>query len=325
MTPVRTAPLFALLSLLVVSGCGPGQSPEPGPRDAENAREAPGRTVAASVYPLSFLAQEAAGSRAVVLDLIKPGLEPHDAELTAGQVRIIKRSDLVLYLGGHFQPAVEQAVRGLGVKALDLLPAAHAEDAERHGAGNDEAVSGPDPHPLREAEPHVHSDPHVWLDPVRMKLTNRRIAARLAEWDPIHAKSYAARAAEMESRLHELDQAYSSGLRDCSGREFMTGHGAFGYLAERYALNQVAIGSKFAESEPTPGKMAKLTRWARANRIRTVFHERFASPASAETIAREIGAEAAVLDSIEAPPPSGDYFSAMRGNLRALRRALDCR
>ena len=61
----------------------------------------------------------------------------------------------------------------------------------------------------------------------------------------------------------------------------------------------------------------------------TVFFERLVSPRLAETVARDAGARAAVLDPIEGLPPSeqshGDtYLTLMRRNLEQLRKALGC-
>ena len=67
----------------------------------------------------------------------------------------------------------------------------------------------------------------------------------------------------------------------------------------------------------------------RREHVSTVFFERLVSPRLAETVARDAGARAAVLDPIEGLPPSeqshGDtYLTLMRRNLEQLRKALGC-
>jgi zinc transport system substrate-binding protein len=62
----------------------------------------------------------------------------------------------------------------------------------------------------------------------------------------------------------------------------------------------------------------------------TVFFETLVSPRLAETVARETGAETAVLNPLEGLTQEElergeDYFSVMRANLAALREALACR
>lgn len=282
--------------------------------------------IAASVYPLSFLVRNAVGEDATVVDLTKPGVEPHDAELSAEQVRTVSRADLVVYLGGHFQPVVERAVAGLGSRAFDVLPAARSVEApeDHQGDASGKVGHSEEEDHAEEGESHLH-DPHVWLDPVRMMKMNGEIAGRLAALHPSIAGEVAARAAATDSALSDLDESFTKGLKKCSRRELMTGHGAFGLLAERYGLEETGIGAGFAEQEPSPRRMAAMTLHARAKGIRTVFYERSTSAASARTIAGEVGARIALLDSIEGPPASGDYIAAMRRNLASLRKALDCR
>jgi zinc transport system substrate-binding protein len=60
-----------------------------------------------------------------------------------------------------------------------------------------------------------------------------------------------------------------------------------------------------------------------------VFFETLVSPELAETIARESDATTAVLDPIEGLSQDdldagADYFTVMRENLAALRKALGC-
>ena len=56
----------------------------------------------------------------------------------------------------------------------------------------------------------------------------------------------------------------------------------------------------------------------------TIFFEETASPRVAQSLAREVGAEAVVLSPLEGAPETGDYLSAMRTNLQSLQTALDC-
>ena len=61
----------------------------------------------------------------------------------------------------------------------------------------------------------------------------------------------------------------------------------------------------------------------------TVFFETLVSPKLAETVAREAGADTDVLNPLEGLTEQqvaggADYFSVMRENLAALRKALAC-
>jgi zinc transport system substrate-binding protein len=159
----------------------------------------------------------------------------------------------------------------------------------------------------------------VWLDPVLFSQVVKRIGA------VVHASP-----TPLVRELQQLDREYRRGLRNCARKDVVTSHAAFGYLARRYGLRQVAITGLTPEAEPTPQQLANVVRLVRRSHATTVFFERLVSPRLADTVAREVGAKTAVLDPIEGLTPDeqkqGDtYITLMRQNLAALRKALACR
>ena len=109
----------------------------------------------------------------------------------------------------------------------------------------------------------------------------------------------------------------------------MTSHAAFGYLAKSYGLEQIPLTGITPEVEPSAKAIEALVEEVEAKHATTVFFETLVSPKLAETIAREAGAATDVLNPLEgltkAQIDSGeDYFSVMRENLAALRKALAC-
>ena len=253
--------------------------------------------VVASFYPLAYAARQVAGPGVDVVDLTRAGEEPHDIELSPRDVARIHEAKLLVYAGRGFQPAVEDAVRDRGGPALDVLDHVHL-----HGTGDD-------------------VDPHVWLDPRRYSQVTRAIAAALGD---------RARAEPFLRRLDALDREFARGLRSCARRTIVTSHAAFGYLAARYGLEQVALVGLAPEVEPAPATVARLADTVRATGATTVFTEPLVAPALADTVAREAGVVTATLDPLEALTPSeeaagADYFDVMRDNLAALQMALGCR
>jgi zinc transport system substrate-binding protein len=116
------AAFLLVLSVVAFAGCSDGES---------DSRP----TIVASFYPLAWAAERVAGDDYRVVNLTPPGVEPHDIELTPSDVETIDDAELVVYVGGGFQPAVEEAVASRDGRSLDVL--------------------------------YGDSDPHIWLDPVR--------------------------------------------------------------------------------------------------------------------------------------------------------------
>jgi zinc transport system substrate-binding protein len=266
---------------------------------SEAGRGPSGPHVVTTLYPLEFVAREVAGRHAAIDDIVPAGADPHDLELTPRQVVDISAADLVVYVGGGFQPAVERAVDEAGVAALDVLGAAASAPGAEGG------------------------DPHVWLDPVATAAVARAVEGRLAALEPTHAGAYRRNASSLRSDLDRLHDDLATGLAGCAGATLVTAHEAFGHLAGRYGLDEVGIAGPDPESEPSPQRVAEIVDLVRAEGVAVVFAERGAPAGLVEAVAEEGGATTAVLDPLESEPPGG-YLAGMRANLRALSAGLGC-
>jgi zinc transport system substrate-binding protein len=264
--------------------------------------------VVAAFYPLAWLAAQVGGPGIDVENLTRPGAEPHDLELTPRQVIHVGESDLAFYVKG-VQAAVDKAVR---------------EHAKHHSL-DAESVVPTLPAP-QDSEENGAIDPHLWLDPARFATVATALGERLARVDAPNAAGYRSRAAQVAARLNALDAEFRTGLRGCARKEIVTGHAAFGYLAQRYGLTQVGVSGLDPEAEPSPKRVADLTDLVRRTGATTVFTETLASPKTARTLAQEAGVRTEVLDPVEGVRPHShdDYFSIMRRDLATLRPALGC-
>ena len=288
--------------------------------------------VLASFYPLQYVAEQVGGDLVSVSNLTPPAAEPHDLELSPAQVREIGTSDLVVYSSG-FQAAVDDAVETQSPE--HVVDTSDVVTLEAHPGTPGEATAadeGTDEH--SEDDGHDHGgegaqDPHFWLDPTRLVDVGHAVAASLGEADPEHAAVYAENARTLEKSLTELDGDYSAGLKECSSRTLVTSHEAFGYLAERYDLEQVGIVGLDPEAEPSPARLREVGAIVEENDVSTIFTETLTSPKVADTLAKDIGVTTAVLDPLEglskdAAEAGDDYVSVMQDNLAALTEGLQC-
>jgi zinc transport system substrate-binding protein len=271
-----------------------------------------GVQVVASFYPLAEAAQQVGGSFVTVDNLTAPGVEPHDLELTPHQIEAIDTADVVLYLGGGFQPAVEDAL------------------GDASGAVIDASASLRNlPVPVGESDASLTADPHVWLDPTLYQQIVNEVRDALSQADPDHAQAFASNAGAFDRQLGQLDGDYRSGLATCQRALIVTSHAAFGYLAARYGLTQDAISGLSPDAEPTPQRLASLKDLVEREGVTTIFTEELVSPKVAETLASETGTTTAVLNPLESLTPdeaaaAADYVWVMRDNLATLRTALGC-
>lgn len=275
--------------------------------------------VVASFYPLQFATEQIGGDHVDVTSLTKPGAEPHDIELTPRQVATVSKAGLVVYEKG-LQGAVDQAVQSQGGdRGLDVAPVARLTLMRQATVGAPEQTS---------AENAAGStDPHFWLDPQRYSDVAKVIALRLSNIDPAHKGDYAKNAQAFEDRLTALGKEFTAGLASCQRRDIVTSHAAFGYLAQRFGLRQVAINGLSPDQEPRASELAAVSTYARAHGVKTIYAETLVSPAIAQAVATEAGATMTTLDPIEgltSQSQGTDYFAVMRSNLKTLRAGQGC-
>lgn len=335
----RIIPLV-LTTAVLLAGCRGSGEPMPAGKESTDG----GRIkVVVSAYPLAYASEQVGRDRISMRILTPGGSDPHDVEITPEDLKLLHEAALIVFVGAGFQSSVEKtisqlpagqrlvldALTGLGLNNGSGMPSTESESSvskiysDRAGMahGDDHAGDGGEE---GHVEDYLKADPHFWLDPSLMARSASLIADHLARIDPEHANYYRGAYSDFESRLDVLDAEFTRGLAVCKRRTILVTHLAFGYLAEKYTLTQVALKGVSSHSETTAGSIASAKKVALETGATTVFTEPGEGNKVAETLAREIGGEVSVLDPLEVQRPGIDYFSVMRENLRELRKALEC-
>jgi zinc transport system substrate-binding protein len=255
-----------------------------------------GLTVVASVYPLAFAAEQVGGPGADVIDLTPPGSEAHDVELSFEDRTALESADLVLYLGDiGFQPQIERAVEDASGEVLVAAGAIQSED------------------------------PHVWLDPVSFTDSVERVAEGYARVDAEQAEEHRSRAVELRRQLEALDERYRTTLDGCRLRTLLVTHEAFGYLAERYGLEQAGLAGISPEGEPTAASLEQAEALVREGRVEAIFYEETEEGRRiAEAVGDDLAIPARPLATLESRPREGNYLTVMESNLDSLAEGLGC-
>lgn len=308
------AATLAIASMTTITACSTGAPAASTP--------AGGLKAAVAFYPFQFITERIGGDQVAVANLTQPGTEPHDLELTAQQVASLSTVDLVVFQSG-FQAAVDTALQQAQprrvVDAAAFLSLKSATEQDEHET--DESAAA-------ETEPgHGGGDPHTWLDPANMVAIAEHVRDSLIEANPAARATFAANADALIADLNQLDADYKAGLAHCAIQPFVTSHAAFGYLAARYGLEQVAIRGLEPDTEPTAARIAEVQQIARDHKVTTIFFETLVSPVVSESIANDLGLKTDVLDPLEGITSESrgtDYLEVMRSNLTSLRTANQC-
>lgn len=280
-------------------------------------------TVVASVFPLYDFAREVAGPAADVRLLLPPGVDPHSWEPRPSDIVDLSQSDIFLYISEKMEPwagSIAKAIRGRNITIVEIM-----ENLDFSGTQEQYGAKNVDRDGLDHGE-----DPHFWLDLSLSAQAVEMIGKLLANHDPPNRDHYIANARAYARKLDQLDEAFKTGLMECSSRQLVTGgHAAFGHLTRRYGLEQISVYGLSPDAEPTPRHLAGIVRLVNENNVQTIFSEELMNPRMAQVLSQETGTQIMVLN------PGGNLTAAqgregltfleiMRRNLDTLREGLDC-
>lgn len=299
---------------LVLVGCGTSGSDE-------SAVSEDGIQVVTTFYPMYDFAKNVVGDNGEVSVLLDAGQESHGYEPTPQDIAAIADADVFVYNSDEMETWVPSVLES--IESSDVIVVEAAEDIalfELEEAAEEE-------HSDEEGEDAHNVDPHVWLDPVYAQEEVAAILAGVLEADEANKESYEANAAAFNEKLAELDAAYQTAFETAENRTFVVQHAAFGYIARRYELTEVAVSDVSSDAEPNPAKLAELQQFMIDNQITTVYYSDSASSKTAETLAEEAGATLEVLSPLEGitdedQEAGKDYLSVMEENLTALKKVI---
>jgi zinc transport system substrate-binding protein len=265
------------------------------------ARAADPLTVFVTVVPQETFVSRIGGEHVRVNALVRAGQDPHAYEPTARQIAALAEADLYVRVGVGFEDAWMSRLLVANPR-MRVLDAQDGIELRRKAAGHDH---GDPDHGHDHGHDHGDVDPHVWTSPARVKIMGARIRDALADLAPEYAADFAANYDRFAADLDALDTEIRARLAGVENRRFMVYHPAWGYFAEDYGLDQVAIERE--GKEPGARALTAMIEQARREGIRVIFVQPQLNPSSAEQVARSIGGQVAVID-----PLSGDYFENLR-------------
>lgn len=242
------------------------------------------------------LVQQLVGDDATVDVLIAPGLDPHAFEPSAQQAATILGADLVVANGLGLEEGMDELLESAereGVPVLELAPLLDPilhEDEHREGEG----------HVEEEEHDHGPEDPHVFHDPVRMADAAVILAGRIAEIDEgLADDAWSARGQELADELLLVHADVGEVLADVAEpcRRLVTSHDSLRYFAMRYGFGVIGtvIPGTSSTAGPSAADFAELAGAIRDAGVPAIFADTSESTRLAETLAREVGEEIAVV------------------------------
>jgi zinc transport system substrate-binding protein len=223
-----------------------------------------------SIPPQAYWTERIAGPFADIQVLVGPGQSDETYEPTPRQMVDLSDAKLYFRIGLPFEDRLLKKIIA-GNHSLKVIDT-------RSGV------------PLR-----AH-DPHIWLAPPLAVLQARTITDELKQIDPAHEATYESNFRALQTDLEKVDKKIAGSLAPFKGKKFFVFHPAFGYFADTYGLQQVAV--EVEGKEPLPKQLASLIQRAKKENVKTIFVQPQFSSKTAETLAKAIEGAVVTLDAL---------------------------
>lgn len=276
--------LLLIFSLLAVSGCASGRG--------EGSDNRP--VIAVTILPEVEIVEKICGLEYNVIAVVPAGASPETYEPTPEQMVKLSKAKLYFAIGVPAETAILPTLSADTdvIKLQENIADVYVDRLEDGGR-----------------------DPHIWLSPKRMLVAVEAIRVALSNLNPENSALYKQNAELYTKEIEALDEEILFMSKKAKGDKFLVFHPSFGYFAEDYGLQMLALEEHGKEA--TAKHLTEMADLAKSLKINTVFYQADAPSKQAEAFAEEIGASAVKLN-----PLAADYIENMRNIATEIFKAV---
>lgn len=256
------------------------------------------------------MAQNVAGTAAIVESITKPGAEIHDYEPTPLDLVKAQDADLVLWNGLGLERWFEKFLQ----QVKDVPSAVLTDGIEPMGIGEGPYTGKP--------------NPHSWMSPANAIIYVENIRKALVKLDPANEATYNKNAAAYTTELRAVDEPVRKKLEviPADQRWLVSCEGAFSYLIRNYNMKELYLWPVNADQEGTPQQVQKVVDTIRSSKIPVVFSESTISDKAMLQVAKETGARyggVLYVDSLTSDDgPAPTYLKLLQFNADTIVKAF---
>lgn len=240
--------------------------------------------VLVSVPPQLYFVRTIAGDSVEARSVVPADVSPETYEPKPSQARAFMQAAIFFGVGMSYERALQTRLASTN-RALLYTDLAHIVlDHDRH----DEHA-----HTKLDSTTHTH-DPHIWLSLKLAKAQAKAMYESLCAISPAHKESYTKNLATFFAQVDKIGLDLARILAGQRGRAFLVLHPAFGYLAQEFGLEEIALEEDGKEIKLKA--LSRLPKLIEEKRIRTLFIQPQFDKERAESIAKTLGLNVEILD-----------------------------
>lgn len=264
--------------------------------------------VSVSIPPQKYFVEKIAANTLDINIIIPASTDEHNFDFKPATMKKLEKSDIYFTIGLEFERVFADKFQsnfanlqvidtGKDLRNLKTLHEHSKDDHDEHAHGKDErhAYKHSNSH-----ETHSEKDPHIWLDPILVKIQASTIAKALIAKYPQNKALYEANLAQFQAELDALNAEISALFEKSKNKKFIIYHPSLAYFAARYHLVQIPV--EIEGKEPKTKDLQRLVSVAKKENIKTIFVQKGFSQNAAKSLAKELKASVVELNHL-----SDDY------------------
>lgn len=263
--------------------------------------------VTVSILPQKYFVEQIAEEKVKVNVMVRAGFSPATYEPKTSQMKLLSDSQVYFSIGVPFENSWLEKFENANKKMLLVNTSKGIAKLEMSEHDHHEDENEKEHHQEENKHQENHSedglDPHVWLDPLLVKIQAKSIYETLIKVDYKNKVFYTKNYHNFLKKLDELNIQIESKLKNVSKSEFMVFHPSWGYFAKRYDLEQIIVEKE--GKEPKPKEIVELIKEAKEHQIKVIFVSPQFSQKAAKTIAQSIKGKVVNIDHLAYNYPEG--------------------
>ena len=271
--------------------------------------------VIASIKPLHSLVSyviDGVGTPGILVD---GSSSPHTFQLKPSHATMLQEADIIFWIGEDLESFLETPLKSIAKNSRHIT-LMESDEIELLKFREKNIFGDHDEHDDHDEHGHAHGeyDIHFWLDPEIAKTIVKIVTRELSEIDPANSSAYNSNSAKALKEIDQLINDVKSKInRDA---KYVVFHDAYQYFEKRFGVE--VIGALTVNPEVLPGakQLAEIREVIEHENVNCLFSEPQFNPSIAETIARDTGVKAAIIDPLGAElDPGKDLYFDLIGDI----------
>ncbi|MGB5793742.1 metal ABC transporter solute-binding protein, Zn/Mn family [Poseidonibacter sp.] len=250
--------------------------------------------VTVSILPQKYFVEKIVGNKLNINVMVKAGFSPTTYEPKTSQMKKLANSKIYFAIDVPFEDVWLEKFRNSNKNMLIVDTAENIDKLEMKEHSHHEEENTQNHKKEESHHEHEGLDPHIWTDPILVKIQAKNILDALIKIDSKNSDFYKSNYKNFIQELDVLNKKLEEILKPVEHKAFMVFHPSWGYFSKRYHLEQVAIETQ--GKEPKPSELVELIKDAKEHNIKIVFVAPQFSQKSARVIAKSIKGKVVTMD-----------------------------